>query len=61
MPLRKAKKVTYEIKLDKAKAPLKNGDKVGTLILKENGKQTRTVELTIKEKIEKAGGKVELV
>lgn len=50
----KKKKVTYEVKLDKVKAPIKKGDKVGTLIIKENGKKTSKVEVTIKESIEKA-------
>lgn len=50
----KKKKATYEVKLNKVKAPIKSGDKVGTLILKENGKETKTIELTIQEDIEKA-------
>lgn len=48
------KKATYEVKLNKVKAPLKAGDKVGTLHVKENGKQTSTIDLTVKETIDKA-------
>ena len=48
------KKATYEVQLDKITAPVKKGDKVGTLTLKENGKETKTIDLTIKEDIPKA-------
>lgn len=48
------KKATYEVQLDKVTAPVKKGDKVGTLTLKENGKETMTIGLTIKEDIPKA-------
>ena len=48
------KKATYEVQLDKVTAPVKKGDKVGTLTLKENGKETMTIGLTIKEDISKA-------
>ncbi len=48
------KKATYEVQLNKVKAPLKKGDKVGTLLVKENGKHTSTIDLTVKENIDKA-------
>ena len=50
----KLNKVKYDIVLDKLKAPIKKGDSVGTLEIKENDKLLRSVDLTIKESIEKA-------
>lgn len=44
---------SYEVKIDNLKAPLKVGDKVGTLIIKENN-NTRKVDITVSENIEKA-------
>lgn len=44
---------SYEVKIDNLKAPLKVGDKVGTLIIKENNK-TRNVDITVAKDIEKA-------
>ena len=44
---------SYEVKIGKLKAPLKVGDKVGTLIIKENNK-TRNIDITVSENIEKA-------
>jgi len=46
--------ITYDIELDKIKAPVKTGDVVGKLTLKENGISTRTINLTVKEDVEKA-------
>lgn len=42
--------ITYEIKLDKIKAPVKKGDVVGTLILSDG----RNIDLTVNEDILKA-------
>lgn len=49
-----ANEITYDIEIDKIKAPVKNGDVVGKLTLKENGVVTKTIDLTVKEDIEKA-------
>lgn len=49
------KSLNYEIKLDKIKLPIKKGDKVGILKLKEGNKVISTTELTVKEDVEKAG------
>ena len=35
-------------------APLKKGDTVGTLKIKENGKVIRTIELTVDKNVKKA-------
>lgn len=45
---------TYEVKLNDLKAPIKKGDVVGKLNIKENGKHIRTIDLTVKENINKA-------
>lgn len=45
---------TYEIKFNKIKAPIKKGDVVGTLIIKENETETRSVNITVKEDVKKA-------
>ncbi len=45
---------TYEVKLNDLTAPIKNGDVVGKLNIKENGKHIRTIDLTIKTDIKKA-------
>ena len=49
-----ANEITYDIQVDKIKAPVKNGDVVGKLTLKENGIATKTIDLTVKEDVEKA-------
>lgn len=46
--------ITYEIVLDKIEAPIKKGDIVGKLEIKESGKKIKTIDLTVKEDIEKA-------
>jgi D-alanyl-D-alanine carboxypeptidase (penicillin-binding protein 5/6) len=48
------KNATYEIKIDNLKAPLKKGDIVGELKVKENDKVTRTIDITVKEDVKKA-------
>ena len=48
------KEYTYNVKLDKVKAPVKNGDKVGTVeIIDNEGLIVREEEITIKEDINK--------
>lgn len=46
--------ITYETNLNKIKAPVKSGDKVGTLKVKEDGKVIKEVALTVKEDVEEA-------
>lgn len=46
--------ITYDISLNKLKAPLKVGDIVGKLKIKEDGKQIKEINLTVKENVEKA-------
>ena len=43
-----------EVKIDKLKLPIKKGEKVGTLILKENDKIVSKSTLTVKEEVRKA-------
>lgn len=45
---------SYEVKINSLKAPIKVGDKVGTLIIKENNEKVREVDITISKNIEKA-------
>lgn len=45
---------SYEVKINSLKAPLKIGDKVGTLIVKEDNKNIREVNITVKENVDKA-------
>ena len=45
---------TYEIEVEDLKAPLKKGDIVGELIIKENDKITRKIGVTVKNNVEKA-------
>lgn len=45
---------TYEIKIDDIKAPVKKGDIVGKLIVKENDKEVREIDITVKKDLEKA-------
>ncbi len=46
--------ITYETKLDKIKAPIKKGDKVGTLKVKEDGKLIKEITLTVKQDVKEA-------
>lgn len=46
--------VSYDIKLNSLKAPLKVGDNVGTLVIKENDNIVKTLKLTVKNNVEKA-------
>lgn len=45
---------TYEVKLDLVKAPVKKGDVIGKLIIKEDEKITRETSVTVSEDIKKA-------
>lgn len=51
----KVGELTYELKVNDIKAPINKGDKVGTLIIKEDGKTINNVDVTVNESIEKAG------
>lgn len=46
--------LNYEMKLDKIKLPIKKGDKVGILKLKDGNKVISEVALTVKKDVEKA-------
>lgn len=46
--------LNYEMKLDKIKLPIKKGEKIGVLKLKDGNKIISTVELTVKEDVLKA-------
>ena len=45
---------TYEVKLNELKAPIKKGDTVGKLKVKEKGKTIRTIDLTTTKDVKKA-------
>ena len=47
------KNATYEISIDKVKAPVKEGDIVGNLKIKEDENVIREVPITVRENIEK--------
>jgi len=47
------KDYTYELDVQKIKAPIKIGDKVGEVKIYENGKPIMTEDLTVKENVEK--------
>lgn len=49
------KNLNYEIKLDNMKLPIKKGDKIGVLKLKDGNNVVSTVDLTVKKDVEKAG------
>ena len=44
---------TYEIKINDLKLPIKKGDKVGKLYVKNDNKIINTIDLTVKEDVEK--------
>ena len=46
--------ITYEVKIDNIKAPIKIGDVVGKLIVKNDNKKVKEVELTVNKEIQKA-------
>ncbi len=45
---------TYEVKVNDIKAPIKKGDVIGKLIVKNDSKVLQEVDLTVKEDIKKA-------
>ena len=47
--------VTYELDLKKMKAPVKKGDIVGNLTIKEDGKVVNNVDVTVEKSVDKAG------
>lgn len=47
-------KIEYDIQLNSLKAPITKGEVVGKLTLKENGIETRTIDLTVSEDVKKA-------
>lgn len=49
------KTYTYDVKLDELKFPIKKGEKIGTLYLKDNSKIVREVLLVSDTNIDKAG------
>lgn len=50
----KKKEMKYELKINPIKAPIKMGDSVGKIIIKEKGEKQREMAVTVKESIEKA-------
>lgn len=48
------KNVTYEIEIEKIKAPIKKGDIVGELLLKEDDEVIRRINITVIEGVDKA-------
>lgn len=46
--------VTYEVKLDSIKAPIKTGDSVGKINIIENNQTIMTIDATVKTTVEKA-------
>ena len=46
--------LSYDIKLKALKAPLKIGDNVGTLTIKEDGNSVKTLNLTVDKDVERA-------
>ena len=49
----KDKKANYKIEINKLKAPIKKGEVIGNLKIKENGKVIRTIDLTVDKNIKK--------
>lgn len=51
---REKKNATYEVNLNEIKAPVKKGDVVGTLTIKENETETRSINITVNKDVKKA-------
>lgn len=47
-------KISYDLKLDNIKLPIKNGDKIGTLIINEDDKKIAQIDVTVKEDLKRA-------
>lgn len=52
---KKIGKISYDLKIDNVKLPLKKGKKIGKLIIKEDGKKLIEIDVTVKEDLKKAG------
>ena len=50
----KAGDIDYDVKIKSLKAPLKKGDTVGILTIKENGNNVKTLNLTVDQDVERA-------
>lgn len=50
----KVNNASYDIRLDKLSAPIKKNTSIGTIEIKEDGKLIRSVDLIVKEKVDKA-------
>lgn len=48
------KNATYELDLKDVKAPLKKGDMIGKLIVKEDNKEFKVIDITVKEDVKGA-------
>lgn len=46
-------KTTYDIDINNLKAPIKKGDTIGSLTIKEEGKKIKTIPLTISKNVKK--------
>lgn len=51
----KVGELTYELEVDRLISPIKKGDVVGSLTIKEDGKKISVVDVTVDKNIEKAG------
>lgn len=50
----KSENITYDIKTEKLTAPIKKGDVIGTLTLKQDNKIIKTIDITVKDNVDKA-------
>lgn len=46
--------ITYDLKMDSVKAPVKKGDKVGSLTILQDGKEISSVDVTVSKNVKKA-------
>lgn len=47
-------KITYDLKLNNIKLPIKKGSKIGKIIVKEDNKKIKELDVTVKEDLKKA-------
>ena len=47
-------KYTYDTKINEIQAPVKKGDVIGKLVIKNKNKQIKTIKLTVDENVKKA-------
>lgn len=47
-------KITYDLKLNSIKLPIKKGSKIGKIIVKEDNKKIKELDVTVKEDLKKA-------